>query len=167
MAKCPIKILCVKDYEDNSVSILLVFDTKTPNKELMKDAIRAYDSYFVEEDENEEKINELVDLICKNGSALEGGNDEYFIVDDFLFTDIKKTPQKNSKDSIRGIFFPIDKFVRDVLSKKSEQELYNIASENSDCAMYTLDEISEMANDEMLPDFNNWIFFVDLDNVKQ
>ena len=72
-----------------------------------------------------------------------------------------------AKDTIRGIFFDIDKYDRSQLSIKSEQELYDIANEDSDCAMYTLDEISEMANDEMLPDFNNWLFFIDLNNVNQ
>ena len=71
-----------------------------------------------------------------------------------------------AKDTIRGIFFDIDKYDRSQLSTKSEQELYDIAKNDMDCAMYTLDEISEMANDEMLPDYGNWIFFIDLNNVK-
>lgn len=72
-----------------------------------------------------------------------------------------------AKDTIRGIFFDIDKYKRSQLSTKSEQELYDIAKNDMDCAMYTLDEISEMANDEMLPDYGNWLFFVDLNNVNQ
>lgn len=71
-----------------------------------------------------------------------------------------------AKDTIRGIFFDIDKYDRSQLSTKTEQELYDIAENDADCAMHTLDEISEMANDEMLPDFNNWLFFIDLNNVK-
>lgn len=72
-----------------------------------------------------------------------------------------------AKDTIRGLFFDIDKYDRSQLSTKSEQELYDIAKNDMDCAMYTLDEISEMVNDDMLPDYGNWLFFVDLDNVNQ
>ena len=72
-----------------------------------------------------------------------------------------------AKDTIRGIFFDIDKYDRSQLSKKSEQELYDIAKNDMDCAIYTLDEISEMTNDDMLPDYGNWLFFIDLNNVNQ
>lgn len=166
MAEIQIKILCVKDYENNSTTILLTF-AGNPNKELMKDAIRAYDSFFVEEDENEEIINELVDNICKNQSYMIGGDDEYFIIEDVLHTDIEKTPQANPKDSVRGIFFGIDDFERAKLSKMSEQELYDMAMFVPSCKMYTLDEISEMCNDDTLPDFDNWLFFIDLNHVKK
>ena len=71
-----------------------------------------------------------------------------------------------AKESIRGIFFTIEKFVRDVLSKKTEQELYDLALHYG-CQMYTLDEISQMSNDEELPIDNHWIYFIDLNNVKQ
>ena len=70
-----------------------------------------------------------------------------------------------AKDDIRGIFFDIDKFERTKLSKMSEQELYDTAIKN-DCIIMTLDGISEAVNDDALPDFDNWLFFVDLNNVK-
>ena len=70
-----------------------------------------------------------------------------------------------AKDDIRGIFFDIDKFERDELSKMSEQGLYDTAIKN-DCIIMTLDGISEAANDDSLPDYDNWLFFVDLNNIK-
>lgn len=72
-----------------------------------------------------------------------------------------------AKDSIRGIFFDIDEFDREELSYLTEQELYDITLDSKFCSIYTLDEISERTNDDMLNFDSNWLFFIDLNNVSR
>lgn len=164
----PIKILFVKDYENDSVQVLLVYEVSEP-KEYFKDAIRAYDSYWQDEGE-EEELDELVDKICKYGSTM-FGEDEFFIGSEYLYTETSE-PSKTTHaadcikgDEIVGILYDCKRYQRNKLAVMSEQELYDTALEG-EAEMYTLDEISALINDEEFPDFDKWLFFVNLKNVK-
>lgn len=166
----PIKILFVKDYENDSMQVLLVYDATSEPKEYFKDAIRAYDSYW--EDEGDEKeLQELVDKICKYGSTM-FGEDEFFIGDEFLYiepSEPRKTPDIADcirGDEIVGILYDCERYQRDKLAAMSDQELYDAAVEGG-AEMYTLDEMSASVNDEEFPDFDKWLFFVNLKNVKR
>lgn len=83
----PIEILFANDMECGKRQVLLLYDTTSKPKDLFKDAIRNFDSYWREENVDNE-LEELVDNICKYGSAI-FGTDEFFIETMSLYTESK------------------------------------------------------------------------------
>jgi hypothetical protein len=70
---------------------------------------------------------------------------------------------------IRALVFNSGTFRREELSKKSERELWQLWEADGDQAqvqMFYLDEFSCAFNDEEVSD-QDWLYFVDLDNIKQ
>lgn len=68
---------------------------------------------------------------------------------------------------IVALVFNSGTFEREKLRKLDERELYKlwINDKNAQVNMYFLDEFSEAFNNEEVSD-QDWLFFVDLDNVK-
>jgi len=70
---------------------------------------------------------------------------------------------------IRALVFNSGTFRREELNKKSERELWQLWEADDDQAqvqMFYLDEFSCAFNDEEVSD-QDWLYFVDLDNIKQ
>lgn len=68
---------------------------------------------------------------------------------------------------IVALVFNSGTFEREKLRKLDERELYKlwINDKSAQVIMYFLDEFSEAFNNEEVSD-QDWLFFVDLDNVK-
>lgn len=68
---------------------------------------------------------------------------------------------------IVALVFNSGTFEREKLRKLDERELYKlwINDKSAQVNMYFLDEFSEAFNNEEVSD-QDWLFFVDLDNVK-